>query len=378
MELTQETIQNSYHAMRRLHGMRVRDIAQHLNITEGQLIAAHLGDAEYETHTNQTSTSVSLSAIRLSEDWPSMLESCETLGCVMALTRNHACVHESIGHYKNISHRNGIGLIQGESIELRAFYRTWRFGFAVIESRQTSSCAAESVYDTTQYSLQFFDETGVAIHKVFLRPESDLQRYHQFVERFQHPIQTLGEFADAPSRPIPNHCVTEHVDVRAFHQAWRNLNDTHEFFDLLKRFSISRIAALRLAESDFVQPLQLGQIESLLHRAAEQKIPIMIFVGNQGMLQIHSGTVSRVVRSKAWLNVLDDQFNLHLFLDSVRTLWLVKKPTQNGYVTSIEAFDDQGELVVTFFGERELDSPELQTWRALTESLAMEAEACLH
>jgi putative hemin transport protein len=115
-----------------------------------------------------------------------------------------------------------------------------------------------------------------------------------------------------------------------------------------------------------------------LLRASEQKIPIMVFVGNQGMLQIHSGVVNRVVQSQAWLNVLDDCFNLHLLLESVRSLWLVKKPTQNGYVTSIEAFDSQGELVVTFFGERELDSPELEVWRELTESLALEAEACLH
>jgi putative hemin transport protein len=378
MELTQETIRNSYHAMRRLHGMRVRDIAQHLNITEGQLIAAHLDDAEHAIHVDRTATSASLNAIRLSEDWPAMLESCETLGCVMALTRNHACVHESIGHYKNISYRNGIGLIQGESIELRAFYRAWRFGFAVTESRQVSSSTAVSEHNTTQYSLQFFDETGVAIHKVFLRPESDSKQYRQFVKRFQHPVQTQLEFAHASSRLAPRRCVTEHVDVRAFHQAWRNLNDTHEFFDLLQRFSISRIAALRLAESDFVQPLQLDQIDSLLHRAAEQKIPIMVFVGNQGMLQIHSGKVTRVLRSKAWLNVLDEHFNLHLLLDSVSTLWLVKKPTTSGYVTSIEAFDEQGELVVTFFGERELDSPELQSWRELTESLAMEAETCLH
>lgn len=378
MLLKQETIQNSYHAMRRTQGMRVRDIAQHLNITEGQLIAAHLGDADCATDVDQIAISNSLHAIRLSEDWPVMLASFEALGRVMALTRNHACVHESIGHYKNISHRNGIGLIQGEAIELRAFYRVWRFGFAVTESRQTSSSAGVSKHGVTQYSLQFFDEAGIAIHKVFLRPESDLQQYYQFVERFRHPVQTLSQFASAPSRIAPSGCVTEHVDIRAFHQAWRNLNDTHEFFDLLKRFSISRIAALRLAESDFAQPLQLDQIESLLLRAAGQKIPIMVFVGNQGMLQIHSGTVSRVVRSKAWLNILDDHFNLHLLLESVQTLWLVKKPTQNGYVTSIEAFDEQGELVVTFFGERELDSPELQTWRELTESLAMEAEACLY
>jgi putative hemin transport protein len=378
MLLTQETIKNSYYTMRRIHGMRVRDIAQQLNITEGQLIAAHLVDADYATDADQIAISNSLHVTRLSDDWPAMLESLEALGSVMALTRNHACVHESIGHYKNVSHRNGIGLIQGESIELRAFYRAWRFGFAVIESRQTSSSTAVSTHDTTQYSLQFFDETGIAIHKVFLRPETNPQQYLQFVKRFQNPVQTLREFAHAPSYVAPRRCVTEHVDVRAFHQAWRNLTDTHEFFDLLKRFSISRIAALRLAESDFVQPLQLEQIVSLLHRAAEQKIPIMVFVGNQGMLQIHSGAVNKVVRSKAWLNIMDADFNLHLFLDGVRTLWLVKKPTQNGYVTSIEAFDEHGELVVTFFGERELDSPELQTWRELTESLAMEAEACLH
>lgn len=378
MLLTQETIQNSYHAMRRTQGMRVRDIAKQLNITEGQLIAAHLCDAGCATDADQRAISNSLHAIRLSEDWPVMLASFEALGRVMALTRNHACVHESIGHYKNISHRDGIGLIQGEAIELRAFYRAWRFGFAVTESRQASLSAGVTHHGMTQHSLQFFDETGIAIHKVFLRPESDLQQYHQFVEHFRHPLQTLSEFARAPSRIAPSRCVTEQVDIRAFHQAWRNLNDTHEFFDLLKRFSISRIAALRLAESDFAQPLQLDQIESLLLRAAGQKIPIMVFVGNQGMLQIHSGTVSRVVRSQAWLNILDDHFNLHLLLESVQTLWLVKKPTQNGYVTSIEAFDEQGELVVTFFGERELDSPELQTWRELTESLAMEAEACLH
>jgi putative hemin transport protein len=168
------------------------------------------------------------------------------------------------------------------------------------------------------------------------------------------------------------------VDVSAFHQAWRALEDTHEFFGLLTRFSISRIAALRLAQAEFVQSLHVDQIEALLQRASEQKMPVMVFVANRGMLQIFSGRVDRVVVQDKWINILDERFNLHLLQESVRTLWLVKKPTQYGYVTSIEAFDQQGELVITFFGERELDSPELQSWRDLTESLAVEAESCVH
>jgi putative hemin transport protein len=374
MHLTQETIQNSYRTMRSLQGMRVRDIANQLHITEGQLIAAHLDVSGEAAEATQSGAPNALSAIRLSEDWPSILQSLEALGVVMALTRNHACVHETIGIYKNASHRNSIGIIQGDKIELRAFYRTWRFGFAVIEKGVSAAGATGGV----QHSLQFFDEAGIAIHKIFLRAESVFKQFYQLVDRFRHPVQKPSEFARVPVRHAPNCCATEHVGVRTFHQAWRNLNDTHEFFDLLKRFSISRIAALRLAESEFAQSLRPDQVESLLLRASEQKIPIMVFVGNQGMLQIHSGVVNRVVQSQAWLNVLDDCFNLHLLLESVRSLWLVKKPTQNGYVTSIEAFDSQGELVVTFFGERELDSPELEVWRELTESLALEAEACLH
>jgi len=88
--------------------------------------------------------------------------------------------------------------------------------------------------------------------------------------------------------------------------------------------------------------------------------------------------ISKAFSQARWLNILDERFNLHLNLDGIHTLWLVKKPTQYGYVSSIEGFDDQGELVVTFFGERELDSPELESWRDLTETVAREAEECMH
>lgn len=371
---TQETIRNAYGVMRRSHGMRARDVAHALQITEGQLIAAHLQSAD-KTAQGEVSTQASvMSAVRLDELWLPLLQSLESLGTVMALTRNHACVHEIIGTYKNISSRHGIGIVQGDLIELRAFYRSWHVGFAVTEpnwSKQNGDV-------TLQHSLQFFDEAGVAIHKVYLLAKSDLSRYRQIVREFRHSIQRFEDFSQPIDRLAPVCCATEHVDVSAFHQAWRALEDTHEFFGLLTRFSISRIAALRLAQAEFVQSLHVDQIEALLQRASEQKIPVMVFVANRGMLQIFSGRVDRVVVQDKWINILDERFNLHLLQESVRTLWLVKKPTQYGYVTSIEAFDQQGELVITFFGERELDSPELQSWRDLTESLAVEAESCVH
>ena len=374
MQPTDETIRNSYQVNRREHGMRARDIAQQLRITEGKLLAAHLDVSETALSSNDAILTKPIAVVRLTDNWCSLLQSLESLGSVMALTRNHACVLETIGIYKNISIQHDVGIVQGDSIELRAFYRTWHFGFAVTEQIRSRLDSDTSM----QHSLQFFDETGVAVHKIFLRSESKLDEYQQIVRQFRHPSQRIRAFSQSVERLAPECCATESIDVRAFHQAWRNLNDTHEFFSLLTRFSISRIAALRLAEAEFVQTLHLDQIESLLFRIAERKIPVMVFVANRGMLQIHSGIVNRVVMRDQWINILDERFNLHLNLDCVHTLWLVKKPTQYGYVTSIEAFDQQGELVITIFGERELDRPELQIWRDLTESLAIEAKEGLH
>jgi putative hemin transport protein len=75
------------------------------------------------------------------------------------------------------------------------------------------------------------------------------------------------------------------------------------------------------------------------------------------------------VRGAAWLNVLDPNFNLHLREDSIAHVWVVEKPTVDGVVTSVEAFDHQGELMAMFFGARKPGKPELQGWRDILDKL---------
>jgi len=70
-----------------------------------------------------------------------------------------------------------------------------------------------------------------------------------------------------------------------------------------------------------------------------------------------------------WINVLDPGFNLHLREDLVTQVWLVKKPTTDGVVTSIELFDAQGEFIAYFFGKRKPGIPETTGWRMLAESM---------
>ena len=145
------------------------DIAEALQISEGELLAAHLGaftDAESP-----------LKARRLRPEWPSMIAALEPLGTVMALTRNESCVHEKVGVYRQVSAfgpQRQTGLVLGGDIDLRLFYGQWQHGFAVTERLADGAL---------QRSLQFFDAQGEAVHKVHLRPSSSLYAYQNLVSK---------------------------------------------------------------------------------------------------------------------------------------------------------------------------------------------------
>jgi putative hemin transport protein len=71
-----------------------------------------------------------------------------------------------------------------------------------------------------------------------------------------------------------------------------------------------------------------------------------------------------------WLNVLDPTFNLHLREDAIASSWVVRKPTRDGDVTSLELFDAAGFCFAQLFGQRKPGVPELESWRAVLQVLS--------
>lgn len=59
--------------------------------------------------------------------------------------------------------------------------------------------------------------------------------------------------------------------------------------------------------------------------------------------------------------------------DAIADVWLVKKPTDYGIVTSLEAFDTDGNLIVQFFGKRKPHIPEREDWRRVVADYAVAA-----
>ncbi len=104
------------------------------------------------------------------------------------------------------------------------------------------------------------------------------------------------------------------------------MTDTHQFLRLVSRLKINRLGAYRIAGAPFAVPLDPSALNAALIACAGSAVPVMIFVGNAGCIQIHGGRIETLKEMGPWQNVLDPRFNLHLRLDQVAELWLVESP----------------------------------------------------
>jgi putative hemin transport protein len=107
----------------------------------------------------------------------------------------------------------------------------------------------------------------------------------------------------------------------------------------------------------------------MMHASVKSGLPIMCFVNNDGIVQIHSGPIFNVQPMGPWINILDETFHLHLRQDHIAETWAVRKPTKDGHVTSVEVYGANGEMIIQFFGKRHEGSEERADWRDIVESL---------
>ena len=345
-------------AAARATGLRAKDAAGSLGLSEGAVVAAHAGD-----HAQP------LKALPLQGSWLELLQALGECGPLMALTRNEAVVHEKTGVYANVSATGPVGLALSEDIDLRLFFAQWHAGFAVTE-------LANDPARPPAQSLQFFNIHGRAVHKVFVREATDRAAFDAVVQRFAQPSAGYV-FTPPPAPDAPRPDVD--IDAAGLREAWAAMQDTHEFFGLTRRFGVERQQSFRLVEGQFAWRAAPQAITRLLDEAAMDGLPIMVFVSSGGCIQIHTGPVHNIkpleTPAAQWINVLDEGFNLHLRTDMVHSVWVVEKPTADGVVTSVEAFDAAGELIAMFFGARKPGQPELQAWRDLVARLPGVQEA---
>ncbi len=329
-------------------GLRIRQAADQLGVSEMELVQLRPTDSQ----------------VALKNDFPGLMQDMKTVGPVMILARNDQVVHEVTAAFGDftVGSTRTMGLAVGD-VDVRVFFSQWAYGFHV----------REEVRSGQRESLQFFDRYGRAIQKVYRVDETDGDAWAALLEKYRAPV--TEPVAITGKRPPLQRTRPEDVDVPALQKDWAALKDVHHFNAMLKRHGVDRLTALELVGPDWVDRLSSGDgrdtspLDLLLENARKSQCPLMFFVGNPGIVQIYTGIANNLCRTGPWMNVLDENFSLHADTSGITDWFIVRKPTVDGTVTAVEAFNSAGEIVLTVFGERKPGKPELAQWRAEVEAL---------
>src|SRR5690606_15325457 len=243
--MTTEHVREKF-AQARQNGMRAREAAEAIGLSEGAAVAAHLGACEG-----------TLCARLLNNHWLQQLQSLEACGPLLALTRNDSVVHEKTGVYQKLSASGHVGLALGEDIDLRLFFDRWHAGFVVSEA------AANGGEPRT--SLQYFDRHGTAVHKVYPRDLTDAAAWQQVLVSHLAPQRAVA-FEPKPQTHPAGRAST--IDVQAFARAWGAMTDTHQFFPLLRQFGLERRQSFQLVQGQFTHRVETVSVRDMLMEAA--------------------------------------------------------------------------------------------------------------
>lgn len=334
--------------------IQIRDAATSLGVSEAELLGTQAHAVRL-----QSGADAARKIMRRALD----------LGEVMALSRNENGVIEVTGVATRYTpkpqteplsdeekqrQQNAIGGYIGGPIDLRFHFAQWEHAFAVTQTKDGK----------TTRSLQFFDTSGDAIHKIYVKSEAGNAIFDQLVEENRQAKQDVALKVQVKASKKPELADTA-IDQKEFQLAWKEMTDVHQFARLVTEFKLSREQALRVAPAGHAQAINAAGVRNFLDGAAKEKIAIMAFLGNVGITQIFSGQIQKTAASGDWYNVLDPKFNLHLRESAFARGWVVKRAN----ITSVEFYDKAGDLVVTFFGVRDRGQPQPQAWLDLVQGL---------
>lgn len=341
--------------------LAARDAAKTLGVSEADLLATGIGKTVVRLKEGDT---VPREIMRRALD----------LGKVLALTRNENGVLERTGVASKLKSQDDIAGLEedkqkerqarlrniaggylGGEIDLRFTFDKWTYAFAVTQPGKDGAVSR---------SLQFFDASGNAVHKLYLKNDAGVAVFDRLVADFRAPSQSAD--LKVAAQPVKaKEKPDSEIDVKEFQLAWNEINDVHQFNRLLTEFGVSRQQAMRLAPAGAATRITPQAVRQLLEETARQQIAIMVFLGNGATIQIFSGKVGKVAASPGWFNVLDPEFNLHLRDSAFASGWVVKRAG----ITSVEFYDHNSDQVVSFFGVREPKKPQPESWLDMTAAL---------
>lgn len=157
---------------------------------------------------------------------------------------------------------------------------------------------------------------------------------------------------------------------------WRNMTDIHHFYPMLQQLGISKLDAFKAVPDELAYQVDINSLMPTLQNIQQNKEKIMVFIGNESVIQIYTGEVEKAVEvMNNKMIVIHGKTNegnnsvVRISKDNIGEAWVVHKNSSDGFITSLEIFDANANHIAQLYGLRSEGQEQSPYWKKLMSEL---------
>lgn len=250
-------------------------------------------------------------------------------------TCNHGIRIEQTGSLGELRLYGKMGILAGGDIDICLYTDHWQ---QVIQTNARHHIELNCTDDSGHTSWQLYSDTEN-------QTGTSAFNYH-------------GQPTDKPKQTV----TTAEIDTLQLQQMWASLIHVHQFYDMLSLFKLNLHDAITLMQDKWTFPLGSNQLIGVLHQCQREQIKTKILAGNRGIVHSIKAPIEQVCSSGKQIEVTGNNFLCQLEQQAISETWLVKRATRQGLHHSIEAFDQQGRLILQLQEHLDGGKTESQQW----------------
>ncbi|SFC02169.1 Putative heme degradation protein [Marinospirillum celere] len=249
------------------------------------------------------------------------------------------------------------------SMHMKLDLEKWYWGCAVEDRPPERS---------VQRSLQFFNYQGKRFLKIHAVPQTDELAWHNLITNFAKKESAAKPLFAAQQDQKQ---LTPPADMQQFSQEWRLMSHAKQLSVLLRRHQADYLPVLQHLDAKFAREVSLTSLSQLLKKWTglsdmTNKPRLKLSFYTEGCMQAVSGVLQPPRLQHNQLCIAYADGCVHCDPQQLEEAFVVRKPEGDGWVTSLEIFNGQGQLVLKIQEEKPECQPENLLYREIFQALS--------
>lgn len=282
--------------------------------------------------------------IPLKTNFIAIFEHLAKLGKVSTTLFSNSLNHTVQGKFADMHSRNNTLMHFHPNIDTRLFTAKWRYVYATEQDKIVC--------------LHFFSRYGDLIYRVCSTSLEQYPQLKKFISKYASKETSSPDITESFTKP--KHA--KPINKELLTEQWATMTNVHQASKIFKYNGNDPITVYTALGKNYALKISAVKLIDFFSIIAKHQLNLMMFSRNYAAVQCYVGSISKLICFDGKIEISITDFNFIMRVSQLGDIWLITKPTDNGFVNSINIFDKTGNENLILTDKRTKSEPESDSW----------------